>query len=160
MVTLPITGDPLVKGRRIEIIKENFKTKVCSQMPNYPLEVYLAGGSIWKDGKFSICGGVKNYNKKYSKCYLMENGEWKLSGKLQTARSYHGASNIGNSIWITGGYKNDRLASTEIIHSDGKITPGPDLPEARHSHCQISYEQSTFIIGKCIFANTYIRSHY
>jgi len=39
------------------------------------------------------------------------------------------------------------LASTEIIHSDGKITPGPDLPEARSSHCQLSYEQSTFIIG-------------
>ena len=151
MVTLLITGSPLVEGRRIEIVKENFKTQVCSQMPKYPLAVGLAGGSIWKDGKFSICGGRDSSNKRYSKCYLMENGEWKLSGKLQTARIHHGASNIGNSIWITGGWSNnDRVASTEIIHSDGKITPGPDLPEARRWHCQLSYEQSTFIIGMCI----------
>ena len=80
----------------------------------------------------------------------MNNGKWILSGKLQTARSYHGASNIGNSIWITGGYNNGNLESTEIIHSDGKITPGPDLPQGRCCHCQISYEKSTFIIGKYI----------
>ena len=81
----------------------------------------------------------------------MDNGEWILSGNLQTARSNHGASNIGNSIWITGGYNSGRLASTEIIHSDGKITPGPDLPQARKIHCQISHGQTTFIIGKCNF---------
>ena len=42
------------------------------------------------------------------------------------------------------------LASTEIIYSNGKITPGPHLAEGRYGHCQISYEQITFIIGKYI----------
>ena len=39
-------------------------------------------------------------------------------------------------------------SSTEIIHPDGKITPGPDLPEPRWFHSQTSYKQATFIIGK------------
>ena len=148
MVTLLVTGSPWSGSGRVEIIKENFKTKVCSLMPKYPLEIDYGAGSNWKDGKFSICGGYDG--SLVSECYIMDNGKWILSGKLQTARSHHGASNIGNSIWITGGYNNGYLASTEIIHSDGKMTPGPDLPQGRYGHCQISYEERTFIIGKYI----------
>ena len=73
---------------------------------------------------------------------------------LQTARNAHGASNIGDVIWITGGVNNAILASTEIIYSDGKVTPGPDLPEARYGHCQITYEQTTFIIGRYILCKS------
>ena len=132
----------------MEVIKEDFKTEVCSNMPDYPLEVYLAAGSMWKDGKLTICGG---YSSGYRfECYSLENGEWTSnSDKLKTARRSHGASNIGNKIFITGGWtKGVRLASTEIIHPDGKITQGPNLPQARRYHCQISHEQNTFIIGK------------
>lgn len=103
---------------------------------------------MWKDGKLTICGG---YSGNYiSKCYSLENGEWTLN-KLKTGRGQHGASNIGNKIFITGGWTNGQiLASTEIIHPDGKITQGPNLPQARGYHCQISHEQNTFIIGKNI----------
>ena len=38
-------------------------------------------------------------------------------------------------------------SSTEIIHPDGRVKPGPNLPEPRAGHCQTSYEQTTFIIG-------------
>ena len=79
----------------MEVIKEDFKTEVCSNMPEYPLEVYLAAGSMWKDGKLTICGGLSNSFR--SECYSLENGEWTSnSDKLKTARCKHGASNIGN----------------------------------------------------------------
>ena len=107
MVTLLVTGQPRSGSGRIEIIKENFETKVCSQMPEYPLEVTAAAGSNWKDGKFTICGGYNAYQ--VSECYLMKNRKWKFSGKLKTARSAHGASNIGNFIWITGGYNRAKM---------------------------------------------------
>ena len=149
MVTLLVTGYPESGSGRIEIIKENFKTEVCNQMQVYPLEVYLAAGSHWKDGKLSICGG----NSYTTECYTLDNGEWKPTNQsLQIERIGHAASNIGNNIWITGGHDgSQRLSSTEIMHPDGKITPGPDLPQARSSHCQISFGQTTFIIGKCNF---------
>ena len=150
MVTLLVTGWKS-GSERIEIIKENFETEVCNNMPVYPLDVYDASGSTWKNGKFSICGGYDG--SIISDCYTMDKGEWQQTkDNLITARRWHGSSNIGNAILITGGWNNGRLASTEIMHPDGKITPGPDLPQARSGHCQISYEETTFILGKCIFA--------
>jgi len=149
MVTLLVTGYPTTGSGIIEIIKENFKTEVCNQMQDYPLEVYWAAGTHWKDGKLSICGG----NSYTTECYTLDNGEWKpTSQNLQIGRSEHAASNSGNNIWITGGLTgSQRLSSTEIMHPDGKITPGPELPQGRYGHCQISHGQTTLIIGKYIF---------
>ena len=151
LVTVVLTGYPQSGSGRMEVIKEDFKTEVCNNMPKYPLEVSGAAGSMWKCEKLTVCGG--------SECYSLENGNWTLnSNKLKTGRNGHGASNIGNDeIFITGGYNeydlddyddDEVFASTEIIHSDGKITQGPNLPKARDYHCQISHEQNTFIIGK------------
>ena len=150
MVTLLVTGDPRSGSGRIEIIKENFETEVCNQMQEYPLERSQAAEGLWKDGKLTICGGKDSSYQSKTRCYSLDNGEWKpTSDNLQIGRSSHAASNIGNNIWFTGGYNYGRLSSSEIMHPDGKITPGPDLPEARSGHCQISYEQITLVIGKC-----------
>ena len=155
MVTVLITGLPKSGSGRMEVIKEDFKTEVCSNIPKYPLKVEKAAGSMWKDGKLTICGGYRSLSDDYrSECYSLENGEWILnSDQLKTARESHAASNIGNRIFITGGWNGQTysLASTEIVHPDGKITQGPKLPQDRWRHCQISYEQNTFIIGKSMF---------
>ena len=155
MVTVLVTGVG-AGSERIEIIKDNFETEVCNNMPVYPLGVWGASGSTWKNGKFSICGGLGNGVK--SDCYTMDKGEWQpTKHNLITARGYHGSSNIGNAIFITGGWSSGpRLASTEIVHPDGKITPGPELPQGRYGHCQVSYEETTFILGKCIFCKKFV----
>ena len=154
MVTLLVTRFPASGSGRIEIIKENFKTEVCNQMQDYPLEVYVAAGTHWKDGKLSICGGYTGSDT--NECYTLDNGEWKpTSQNLQIERYSHAASNIGNNIWITGGHDGHEgsqiLSSSEIMHPDGKITPGPELPQGIYGHCQISHGQITLIIGKYIF---------
>ena len=152
MVTALVTGWPYDERRRVEIIKENFKTEVCFNMPEYPFGVDRAAGGTWKNGEVSLCGGYDG-DSYVQQCYSLKNSEWTTIGTLQEGISGHGASNIGSSIWLTGGKGNYvYLASTEIINPDGKITPGPDLPQPRYGHCQISYGQSTFIIGKCIFS--------
>ena len=81
----------------------------------------------------------------------MDNGQWKANiNNLKTKRTWHAASNIGNNILFSGGHNGQFLSSTEIMHHDGKITSGPNLPQGRDSHCQVSYGHTTFIIGKCI----------
>ena len=40
------------------------------------------------------------------------------------------------------------LASTEFIHENKSVTQGPDLPEARSDHCQMSYQYITIITGE------------
>ena len=151
MVTLLVTGG----SGRIEIIRENHKTEVCNNMPWYPNGgVSRAAGSTWNDGRLSICGGTVYQTTSMNNCYSLENGQWKENkNNLKMGRHRHAASNIGTNIWFSGGYNgqnNWRLSSTEIMHQDGKITSGPNLPEARSIHCQISYEDTTFVIGKCI----------
>ena len=120
-------------------------------MPEYPIEVEDAAGSHWKDGKLSICGGWTG-STRINNCYLLDNGQWKANiSNLKTGRCCYAASNIGNNIMFSGGYNgSQRLSSTEIMHHDGKITSGPNLPQGRSGHCQVSYGHTTLIIGRCI----------
>ena len=89
-----------------------------------------------------------------SECYTLEDGIWTTAGNLDNARSGHGASFIPNGLWLTDGRDGPILASTELLLPDGKVTSGPNLPEAREYHCQVSHQDSTFIIGKCVLAST------
>ena len=84
MVTLLVTGYPRVGRGRIEIIKENNKTEVCNNMPEYPIEVSAAAGSHWNDGKLSICGGYTG-STRINNCYLLDNGQWKANVNNQWA---------------------------------------------------------------------------
>ena len=146
-----VTGYPREKGKQIEIIKGNFKTKVCDQMSEYPLEVSGASGGNGIEGKLFICGGLDSTFKRHSDCYFLKDGEWIESESLQTVRISHAASNVGEKIWITGGIgSSGTLASTEIIEKDGKVISGPKLPEGRFGHCQVTHEKTTFIIGMYI----------
>ena len=81
MVTVLVTGAPRTGSGRIEIIKENNKTKVCQNGPEFPLGVSTAVGSSWEDGKLSICSGYwqspPTYIYEYGDCYSLDNGQWK-----------------------------------------------------------------------------------
>ena len=107
MVALVVNGMAGTEGRqKIEIVKENFETEICNNIPEYPLPVQGAAASSWDDGKVTVCGGWKwPIPGHHSECYSLENGEWKLNiQKLQIGKLGLAASNLGNSIWITGGY--------------------------------------------------------
>ena len=106
MVTMLVTGDNVVaKNKKIEIIKENFETQVCNNLPKYPLNVEKAAGSLWKNGKFTICGGEVRDDGLDFECFSFENGKWQSTkDKLQSTKYGHGSSNIGNAIFLTGGF--------------------------------------------------------
>ena len=118
---------------------------------NYPFDVWdAAGGYSNSASSVTICGGSDGSLER-SECYTLENGKWALAGSLDNARKKHGASYITTGLWMTGGFNDLWLASTELLLPDGKVTSGPNLPEARYGHCQRLHQDSTFIIGKCVF---------
>ena len=108
MVALVVSTDTDTDTPKTEIIKENFETKVCDDIQGYPHEyAHYSAGSTWDDGKVIVCGGWiwprGGSLHDLDECYSLENGYWKLnSQKLKTGRNRLAASNIGNSIWITG----------------------------------------------------------
>ena len=48
------------------------------------------------------------------------------------------------NLWLTGGFGNDDLPlnSTEIVDSDLKIRPGPDLPYPDYDHCMVQWNET------------------
>ena len=154
MVTMLVTGSGS-GNEQIEIVKENGDTIDCPQMTNYPLGVEKAAGASFSDKTTVVCGGSLRDNESRDDCYKLTNSKWESFGKLQTARFDHAATRIGgDSIWFTGGHVGKsgrfRLPTTEILNLDGTITSGPNLPQGREGHCQVSYGQTTFIIGTVV----------
>ena len=134
MVALVVNGKARTEGReKIEIVKENFETEICNNIPEYPLPVQGAAASSWDDGKVTVCGGWKwPIPGHHSECYSLENGEWKLTAKLQEGKSGLAASNIGNSIWITG----NGIQMSHNPKSHSKF-------ETFSTHCAIICQKST-----------------
>ena len=135
----------------MEIIQDNWETKTCPQSLDFPLEVYVASGGVLDDGRITICGGSDASGKVRSECYTLTNGVWQPRAEgLNITRLGHRSSVVfnNNTLWMTGGYGNDQyLSSTELIHPDGRVTTGPDLPKARGYHCQMSFGDKILITG-------------
>ena len=89
-----------------------------------------------------------------AECYQLVNGEWQqMNNGLTTSRYGHASSTTSShQLWMTGGRTNDngwqRLSSTNLIQQDGSITSGPELPQGRYAHCQMSYNGTVIITGK------------
>jgi len=76
-----------------------------------------------------------------------------------TTKRFGSASVVVNdTLFIVGGRdENDNsLKSTEYIHADGQVSPGPELPSARGYHCMVALPSGKVIImGGC----TLVRKH-
>ena len=67
---------------------------------------------------------------------------------MTTQRVWSASIAIGDMIWITGGYdQNYDYASTEQIHLNKTIRPGPTLPTPITSHCMASDNDRIFVVG-------------
>lgn len=99
-----------------------------------------------------ICSGYDG-NIRSDKClkYDTETAQWTEFAKLKLGR-FAPAAVVLNSdiIWITGGYNNGYLKTTEFVSSNGEVTVGPELLEGVWGHCMLitpEAEQFVFIIG-------------
>jgi hypothetical protein len=118
---------------------------------DYPLDVSGATGGTIND-TIIICGGRILIDYKITdNCYSFKEGwkNWKSHVNLTTLRIFSASIVIGDMIWITGGYDDhDKiLASTEQIHLNKTIRPGPTLPIPIWGHCMASDNDRIFVVG-------------
>ena len=152
-----VTGNPLQPSAQVEIITDDGETKICPSL-KYPIDVDHANGDLINGEILLICGGGNDYGQVSKKCYALKDGYWENTIDLVDARKLHGASAIGNILWITGGmgenFNYDK--HTELIYlvdSDFIVKDGPILPDYRYGHCQTTYQDTTLIIGMSQFKN-------
>ena len=131
-------------------------TKSCPNWDAYPKPVIGATGSVMYISPV-ICGGGYDGDS-YDKCHLLdlESKKWTFLTTMTANRSNSASVAINGSLFITGGKdeNKDNLASTEYVHMDGVVSPGPDLPAPRSRHCMVTLPSGkVMIIGGYDYGN-------
>ena len=111
MIGWDITGQDT---DNIELIDLN---KNCTtSLPNYPMLLHGATGAFINE-MVIVCGGCL-YNDQYTNvCYKLSKGgvEFEYFTSMQDLRGFASGTVTQGVIWVTGGYHDGRLQSTEFI---------------------------------------------
>jgi hypothetical protein len=141
-----ITGENS-ENDKMEVLSmsKNATTNVCkSASHRYPLNIGFASGAFI-DNKITICGGG---NPKTASCYEFSyDHQWKKSYQLRTPRTGSASAPISSGLWVTGGYSDRILESTEIVYFNGTSSNGPPLPGPRNHHCLLRHKKTLLLIG-------------
>ena len=128
-------------------ISENI-LRTCPRLVS-PFPEALEGASAsFFGGKIRVCGGLSLLEGKdcYSDCYEYQKDadNWEFFDSLSIARAYAGSSVIDERLWLLSGGSGD--ATTDIVDTEGSITPGPPLPFAMRGHCQVTVNATQVFI--------------
>ena len=146
-------------GMQALVTDLNSDSNKCSNLSNYPLQVYSASAELILQTWPLVIGG---YNYELSgqgvkDIFVLKDSKWNRSGELNHARAAAASAMLNpSSILVSGGAHNKtKLDSTEIItfHSSGsldQIKIGPKMPKASVGHCMvcISDHEVLFLGGK------------
>merc|ERR1711935_74872 len=141
-------------GKVATFLNPNTGANIVCNTGDFPDGIQEATGNLI-DGMPLLCGGIggersERYNKS-SNCYILRDGTWSqftnMTEKRQTPSSAVVTKDGKEALFVTGGYDNDNhLKTTEFVFSDGKVLPGPDLPEGRTGHCTAQLDENRYII--------------
>ena len=111
---------------------------------DYPISVYGATGALIGE-KAIICGGASPHT---DECYAITATNAQLLTRMTNKRYYAASAKItSTSFIVTGGYDGANiLSSSEIIDSDGSVTPGPELPLPLYQHSMININDTFMLI--------------
>ena len=143
-----------------EVIDIQDPERICTNIPSYPISIWTGSGGI-VSGIPMICGG-ELYDQGYEGknmsdvCYVfnVKTNSWTFIAKLAGQRSDFASAPIKDALWITGGKRRTSIdefiqsedASTEFIHINGSVSPGPNLPSARDHHCMVTLHNNQIMI--------------
>ena len=131
------TGDATGTTEIIDLV--NHEDASCENLQyDYPIQTRDGIGSNLVDLLLSefpvICGG---YDKSsLGKCFRLTKEGWQEFTTLNGRGRYSAAGQrFGDIFQIFGGNDfNSKLKSTEIIHPDGRVVQGPDMPTPLDRH--------------------------
>ncbi len=138
------TGYPYEESRTSEVIDLSNPPSECNDFGSYPIingNIGAVGGLLNGTTPF-ICGGdPADYL-----CYFLGDPDPKAVMKESRERAAALVTNDGTRLWVTGGIGS---GTTEYVNpgpSGSQSVYGPDLPESRHSHCLVQFDQETYMV--------------
>ena len=121
----------------------------CSDMANFPVELYTAVGANL-GGTPVVCGGRGNFGSwVYSeKCFRFKNFVWEEYASMKEKRGYAAAVIHNDRLHVFGGYNgSSTLQTTETINVDGVVSYGPDLPTAVWYHAMTAINDTVSLLS-------------
>ena len=141
------TGSSTDKSQVIDV---SSASTACANLPSYPFFIYGAAGGV-VNGSPIICGGSRSRWEQTDSCQRFDRNanSWKWHSSMTSKRFGHANTVVKNALFITGGHDGrSRLATTEYIYANGTVQSGPNLPEARSSHCGVTlHDGKVMILG-------------
>ena len=111
-------GDIVTKSEIIDL-SEVGKYQ-CSNWIDYPIDVDQATGGLLGTNAV-VCGGYPATDE----CYKITSKQAIKLGQMNTKRYYAASVTINsNTLWVTGGWDDGTLSSTEFVYLNGAIQAG------------------------------------
>ena len=148
---LVTAGSNSLSSTKTEIVNLENEVLTCQDLGNYPLAIYggfgsnigssvvICGGHFWNESATSWSDS--------NRCYKLVAGEWQQFTTMTSRRAYAASMVVGNSLMTFGGIGYGTLQSTELIHADGQVSQGPNMPTALQRHAIANVNASTLIIS-------------
>ena len=127
---------------------------MCNNWPDFPVTVEGATGGVIGDTVI-ICGGWGGFAF-LDECYSLTSEKATLFTHMSVGRECAAGIVINdNTLWVTGGWYNGYLASTEYVTVTGTML-GPDLPIALSYHAMVAINRTcSMVIGGYSMPNGY-----
>jgi hypothetical protein len=130
---------------------------MCNNWPDFPISVIDATGGLIGN-TVMICGGhSENFDE--SQCYSLTSEKVTPVTHMSVGRMRAASIVLNdNTLWVTGGFNYDLLASTDYVKMSGTM-PGPDLPMALSRHAMVAINNTCSMVIGDNSASTFYYDH-
>ena len=116
----------------------------CNNWSDFPTEVFGATGGLI-GSTVIICGGWKG-GSLVDECYSLTFDKATLVTHMSVGRGYAASIVLNDkTLWVTGGWNDGYLASTEYVTTAGTI-PGPWMPKVFYKHIMVGINSTVFMV--------------
>ena len=153
VITAGFGGSLLTDTETIRIYKNGTLSQSSCPLPDYPLNVFGAAGSIYsfqsKESKIIICGGG-GYNSKTNKCYKFNPSTWAWDEvkPMKNGRSHHVMTTMSDGTIMTCGGLNASgiLGTTKSCEKfNGNWERIAPLPKPLFGNCLVYFNATTTV---------------
>jgi hypothetical protein len=138
---LVTTGQPRSTSVKSEVIDLKDASNICQNLEDYLIGVDSAVGGLLNQGDPLVCGGYLATNV----CHVV-NQPGQSSEMLEERVNSASLTLNSTHLWITGGYGNGYLQTSEFVSIGQAAVKGPDLPYAVDFHCLVGVDSSTALL--------------
>ena len=141
-----LNGYPRDNGQNVQIVDLNDASFSCNKFPKTDKMWRGVAGIV--EGMPIWCGGYDGSRIDHCQKLDLEDKTWKHAVDLKEAKSSLGKGSIifNGKLMVSGGYRNSRLDTIEMVSLSSTTIPNFKLPVPLYGHCNIQLNETNYMI--------------